>query len=68
MAEVSIAAKNGTLITISNATELVGQILTSVAGNDISTSIRNQPLTRQLAYEYAVSIFGRELNSKIGNF
>lgn len=68
MADVGETAKLVTSVTLSNAVELVGQIMTNVVGNDISDSIKNQPLTRQLTYEYATSIIGRELNNKIGNF
>jgi hypothetical protein len=68
MAELDEKAKLVASVTLSNAVELVGQILTNVVGNDISDTIKNQQLTRQLAFEYATSIIGREVNSKIGNF
>jgi hypothetical protein len=68
MAEVNETAKLVASVTLSNAVELVGQIMTKVVGNDISDMIKDQPLTRKLAYDYATSVIGRELNVKIGNF
>lgn len=62
MTEVELENAKKSIVTLANASELVAQIVTSVAGNDISNSLKGNRITLNMIRNIAQARFQNKLN------